>query len=126
MDYKKQLEIAADLFSVKNPTAHFWYQRVTAVALIPLSVWLIVLLNKALSESYAETLAWLVSPINAFAIIGWTIAVFYHAALGVQVVIEDYVSTISVRHLAIRATNLTFLFLGVAALAAMIFILFAR
>lgn len=126
MDYKKQLELAADLFSVKNPTGHFWYQRVTAIALIPLSIWLIVFLNKALSASYADTVAWLVSPINAAAIIGWIVAVFYHAALGVQVVIEDYVSTLSVRHLAIRATNLIFLFFGIAALAAMIFILFAR
>jgi len=44
----------------------------------------------------------------------------------VQVVIEDYVSTISTRHLAIRATNLIFLLLGVAALVAIFLILFAR
>jgi succinate dehydrogenase / fumarate reductase membrane anchor subunit len=94
--------------------------------LVPLSIWLIVLLNKALNAPYADTVEWLSSPLNTLAIIAWTVAVVYHAALGVQVVIEDYVSTIPVRHLAIRATNLIFLVLGVAALLAIIIIFFAR
>ncbi len=126
MDYKALLIKVSDYFSVNNATGHFWYQRVTAVALIPLSIWLIVLLTKALNAPYADTVAWLKSPINLLAIAAWTVAVVYHAALGVQVVIEDYVSTIHVRHLAIRATNLIFLVLGVAALLAMIIILLAR
>lgn len=116
----------ADCFSIHNATGHFWYQRVTAVALIPLSVWLLVLLDKALTAPYADTIAWLTSPINAVAIIAWTVAVIFHAALGVQVVVEDYVSTLSTRHLAIRATNLIFLGLGVAAFAAIFFILMDR
>ncbi|WP_026601243.1 succinate dehydrogenase, hydrophobic membrane anchor protein [Methylomonas sp. 11b] len=126
MDYKATLEKAADFFSVHSGSGHFWYQRVTAVALVPLSIWLIVLLNKALNAPYADTVEWLSSPLNTLAIIAWTVAVVYHAALGVQVVIEDYVSTIPVRHLAIRATNLIFLVLGVAALLAIIIIFFAR
>ncbi|OAI05684.1 succinate dehydrogenase, hydrophobic membrane anchor protein [Methylomonas methanica] len=126
MDYKATLEKAADFFSVHSGSGHFWYQRVTAVALVPLSIWLIVLLNKALNAPYADTVEWLSSPLNTLAIIAWTVAVVYHAALGVQVVIEDYVSTIPVRNLAIRATNLIFLVLGVAALLAIIIILLAR
>lgn len=126
MDYKATLEKAADFFSVHSGSGHFWYQRVTAVALVPLSIWLIVLLNKAINAPYADTVDWLSSPFNTLAIIAWTVAVVYHAALGVQVVIEDYVSTIPVRNLAIRATNLTFLVLGVAALLAIIIILLAR
>ncbi|MDX8126300.1 succinate dehydrogenase, hydrophobic membrane anchor protein [Methylomonas sp. BW4-1] len=126
MDYKATLEKAADFFSVHSGSGHFWYQRVTAVALVPLSIWLIVLLNKALNAPYADTVDWLSSPFNTLAIIAWTVAVVYHAALGVQVVIEDYVSTIPVRNLAIRATNLIFLVLGVAALLAIIIIFFAR
>jgi succinate dehydrogenase / fumarate reductase membrane anchor subunit len=126
MDYKATLEKAADFFSVHSGSGHFWYQRVTAVALVPLSIWLIVLLNKALNAPYANTVEWLSSPLNTLAIIAWTVAVIYHAALGVQVVIEDYVSTIPVRNLAIRATNLIFLVLGVAALLAIIIILLAR
>lgn len=126
MDYKASLEKAADFFSVNNPTGHFWYQRVTAAALVPLSIWLMMLLNKALHAPYAETLDWLTAPFNTLAILAWTAAAIYHAALGVQVVIEDYVSDIPVRHLAIRATNLIFLVLGVAALLAIVVILLVR
>jgi succinate dehydrogenase / fumarate reductase membrane anchor subunit len=49
--------------------------------------------------------------------------VFFHAALGVQVVIEDYVSDIPLRTWAIRTTNLIFIGLGISALAAIIIIL---
>ncbi len=122
----KVLEKAADFFSVNQPTGHFWYQRVTAVALVPLSIWLLIFLHLALNAPYTETVVWLKSPINLIAIAGWTVAVIYHAALGVQVVIEDYVSTLSIRHLAIRAINLVFLLLGMAALLALIIILLAR
>lgn len=123
MDYKALLEKAADYFSVNNPVAHWWYQRVSAAALVPLSIWLIVFLNKALGAPYADTVGWLTSPFNLLAMTAWTVAVIYHAALGVQVVIEDYVSTLDIRHKAIRATNLAFLVLGVAALLAL-FIIF--
>jgi succinate dehydrogenase / fumarate reductase membrane anchor subunit len=126
MDHKALLVKVADCFSVQSATGHFWYQRVTAVALVPLSIWLIVFLNKALMAPYAETVSWLSSSINGLAIAAWTVAVIYHAALGVQVVIEDYVSTIPIRHLAIRATNLVFLVLGVAAIVALIIIFSAK
>lgn len=122
MDYKAFLSKFADCFSIANPVAHWWYQRVTAVALVPLSIWLIVFLNKALSVPFAEIVTWLTSPLNLLAIAAWIVAVIYHAALGVQVVIEDYVSTIAVRHLAIRATNLIFLLLGILALLALLLI----
>ena len=126
MDIKMKCGKISGYFNVSNPTAHFWYQRVTAIALIPLSVSLVILMSKALNSPYQETVDWLTSPINAIALAIWIVAVVYHAALGVQVVIEDYVSTLSIRHTVISITNLIFLFLGVAALAAMAFILFAR
>lgn len=126
MDFKRVLEKCADRLSVTSATGHFRYQRLSAVALLPLSVWLLVLLNKAMTAPYAETVAWLSSPLNALAIAAWTLAVIWHAALGVQVVIEDYVSTVSIRHWAICVTNLIFLVLGVAALAALIFIFLAK
>lgn len=122
MDYKALFDKLSELLSVKIASRHWWYQRVTAVALVPLSFWLIVLLDKALNAPYADTLAWLSSPLNTIAIIAWTVAVIYHAALGVQVVLEDYVSTISIREQSIRATNLVFTFLGLAALLATFYI----
>ena len=110
----------------KGPVGHWWYQRLTAAALVPLSVWLLLLLHHALNAPYADTLAWLKSPLNATAIGAWIVVVMYHAALGVQVVIEDYVSTLGLRCWAIRLTHLAFLMLGIASLAALIFITTAR
>jgi succinate dehydrogenase / fumarate reductase, membrane anchor subunit len=124
MNYKALFDKLSELLSVKIASRHWWYQRMTAVALVPLSFWLIILLDKALNAPYADTLAWLTSPLNTIAIIAWTLAVIYHAALGVQVVLEDYVSTITIRTQSIRATNLIFTFLGLAALLAIFRILF--
>lgn len=119
MDYK-----TASQKSKSRATGHFRNQRITSLLLIPLSPWLLVLLNKSLHAPHAETLAWLAAPYNALAIMLWSILVNYHAALGLQVVIEDYVATVPVRRLAIVGTNLIFLLLGIAALSAMVFILF--
>lgn len=112
--------------SAANPTGHWWYQRLTAVALAPLSLWPIIFLQKAFSASYADTVSWLASPVNAAAIGLWTILTLYHAAMGVRVVLEDYVSTIRVRDRWILLANLAFAAVGLAALAALMFIFLTR
>jgi succinate dehydrogenase, hydrophobic membrane anchor protein len=121
MDYK-----APPRRSKSDATGHFWYQRLTALALLPLSVWLLLFLNLALHAPYAETLAWLTSPVHAAALAVWSIVAIYHAALGLQVVLEDYVSTLSLRRWAIRVSYLIFSLLGIAALAAIIYILYTQ
>lgn len=118
MEYKTPLARAQGLGSAKNGTRHWWLQRVTAVALIPLSFWLISLLNMSMNAPFAETVAWLASPLNTVCVVFWVLAVFYHAALGVQVVIEDYVSTEWLKIVSVWSVNLIFMFLGLAALIA--------
>ncbi|MFI3138326.1 MAG: succinate dehydrogenase, hydrophobic membrane anchor protein [Methylococcaceae bacterium] len=102
-----------------NATGHWLLQRITAVLLIPLSYWLIILLNLLTTAPYQSTLNWLTVPLNAAALIAWVILVFYHAALGVQVVIEDYVPQPTVQSWSIRAVNTVFGLLALAALAAL-------
>ncbi len=104
--------------SAKSGTGHWWMQRVTAVALIPLSVWLIYFMGLSLTAPYQQTVDWLASPVNSVCIVAWIIAVFYHAVLGLQVVIEDYVAAEGPRIISIWVTNLAFLFLAIAALLA--------
>ena len=104
--------------SAKSGTGHWWMQRVTAVALIPLSFWLIKFLGLSLTAPYQQTVDWLASPVNTVCIVAWIIAVFYHAALGLQVVIEDYVAAEGPKIISIWAVNLAFLFLAIAALLA--------
>jgi succinate dehydrogenase / fumarate reductase membrane anchor subunit len=118
MDYRTPISRVKGLGSAKSGTTHWWMQRVTAVALIPLSFWLIYLMSLSLTAPYQQTADWLASPVNSVCIVAWIIAVFYHAALGLQVVIEDYIAAEGPKIILIWAANLAFLFLAIAALLA--------
>ncbi len=118
MKYRSPLAKAVGLGSAKTGTSHWWMQRVTAVALIPLSFWIIIFLDLSLNAPYQETIAWLASPLNTVGMVAWLLAVFYHAALGLQVVIEDYIAAEGVKIVAVWTVNLGFLLLVLAALIA--------
>jgi succinate dehydrogenase / fumarate reductase, membrane anchor subunit len=111
----KSLAIVKKSFS-KSATSHWLMQRLTAVILIPFTIKLLVFLNLCITAPYLETVAWLKSPINTLCIEIWLLATFYHAALGLQVVIEDYVANPGLQPKLIKAVNLGCLFLAVAAL----------
>ncbi|PKM13141.1 MAG: succinate dehydrogenase, hydrophobic membrane anchor protein [Gammaproteobacteria bacterium HGW-Gammaproteobacteria-3] len=117
MDYRTPLSKVRGLGSAKSGTAHWWLQRVTAVVLIPLTVWLLWLFKLSFYAPYQETAVWLSAPLNSICLLAWIVAVFYHAALGVQVVIEDYVAGDGSKIIAIWLVKLIF---GVLALAASI------
>ena len=118
MDYRSPLAKVRGLGSAKAGTSHWWMQRVTAVALIPLSFWSITFLDLSLNAPYQKTVEWLISPLNTVCIVAWVLAVFYHAALGLQVVIEDYIAAEGVKIVAVWTVNLSFLLLALAALIA--------
>jgi succinate dehydrogenase membrane anchor subunit len=120
MDFRTPLAKARGLGSAKAGTAHWWMQRITAVALIPLTFWVIILLDSCLNAPYQETLAWLTSPLNSVFVVSWILFVFYHAALGLQVVIEDYVSSEKWKIVSIWGVNLVFLMLALAAFIAVL------
>jgi succinate dehydrogenase / fumarate reductase membrane anchor subunit len=116
MDYRTPLARAKGLGSAKSGTGHWWMQRITAVALVPLSFWLIKFLSLSLTVPYQQAVVWLMSPVNSVCIVLWIIAVFYHAALGMQVVFEDYVAGKGLKIFSIWAANLVFLLLAITAL----------
>ena len=100
----------------QSATKHWLMQRITAVILIPLSFQLIVFLDHCMNAPYQQTVNWLKSPLNTICIEVWLLAVFYHSAIGLQVVIEDYIANQELQAKLIKAINLSFLFLAVAAL----------
>ncbi len=96
-----------------SATAHWLLQRVTAILLIPLSFKLLIFLSLCLNAPFQQTSSWLNATFNMFCILSWFIITFYHAAMGLQVVIEDYVADRSLQTLLIKAVNLSFLSLAV-------------
>jgi succinate dehydrogenase / fumarate reductase membrane anchor subunit len=79
------------LGSAKEGVQHWWAQRLTAVALVPLSIWFVAGLVGLVGASHDEAAAWVGRPLNATLIILTLGLVFHHGQLGLQVVIEDYV-----------------------------------
>ena len=82
---------AVGLGSAKEGVEHWWLQRVTAVALVPLSVWFVVAIIRLVGADVDAVGDWVGRPLPAILLVLLLIASFYHAALGLQVVIEDYV-----------------------------------
>jgi succinate dehydrogenase / fumarate reductase, membrane anchor subunit len=82
---------AAGLGSAKEGVRHWWRERLTAIALVPLTLWFVTSIIVHSSSDYAEFVEWQKRPLATFMMILLLIALFYHAALGLDVVIEDYV-----------------------------------
>ena len=91
MTVRSPIATARGLGSAKSGTHHWWMQRVTAMALVPLTIWFVIGLISHVGASYLEVRAWVGSPIPAVLMICLIVATFHHAQLGLQVVIEDYV-----------------------------------
>jgi succinate dehydrogenase / fumarate reductase membrane anchor subunit len=81
------------LGSAKAGAHHWWGQRLSAIALVPLFLWFIASLASISTANYESAVAWLSSPWNSGLLILLIGAIFYHAQLGMQVVLEDYIST---------------------------------
>jgi succinate dehydrogenase / fumarate reductase, membrane anchor subunit len=77
--------------SARSGTAHFWWQRVTSVALIPLTIGVLVIIFSLLGRNHAAVVQILGSPLVAIVMLLFIGTTAYHMKLGMQVVIEDYV-----------------------------------
>jgi succinate dehydrogenase / fumarate reductase membrane anchor subunit len=91
MSLRTPLGKVRGLGSAKEGTDHFWVQRVTAVALIPLMIWFIASLVCLTGGGWLDVILWLSAPVNAILMLLMIVAGFYHLRLGIQVIIEDYV-----------------------------------
>ena len=110
-DFRTPLAKVKGLGSAKEGTTHFWRQRLTALLLIPLVLWIGFSLA-ALPVDHATLVGWIQQPWVSVALVLLVIVTFYHAQLGLQVVIEDYVSSHSRRTMVLLLTNLSCLLLG--------------
>jgi succinate dehydrogenase / fumarate reductase membrane anchor subunit len=112
------------LGSAKTGTEHFWVQRVTAVALVPLSLWFVYSLIGLAGDSHATVSAWMGAPVNAVLMIVLIAATFHHMQLGLQVVIEDYIHGEGIKIVSLMAMKGGSLLLAVAAVFAVLKVAF--
>jgi succinate dehydrogenase / fumarate reductase membrane anchor subunit len=87
------LKIARGLGPSRSGVRPWWLQRVTAVALVPLSIWFLFLMGDVVHAGYPVVVAAIAQPVHAIFLIVFAVCLFWHGALGLQVIIEDYVHT---------------------------------
>ena len=88
---------ARGLGSAKSGLSHWWHQRLTAIAMVPLMVASLVVVALIGQADYDSALALMANPLVATLLLILVLVGFFHAALGLQVVIEDYVSKEGIR-----------------------------
>ena len=106
------------LGSAKEGTHHFWWQRLTAIALVPLLVWVVIAGMAATLSDYESARAMVGHPVSAVLAVCTIVALFHHAQLGLQVVIEDYIHQEWLKItalLAVKFLAVVFALLGVIA-----------
>lgn len=124
MNLISPLKRVVGLGTAKGASEHWWLQRVTAVALIPLGLWFALSLLALPSVDYAAVSAWMREPVTAILLTLTVIAVGYHSSLGVQVVIEDYVSGKGWKAATLVASTLAHFGLSIAAIFAVLKVAF--
>lgn len=90
-DLRSPLGRARGLGSAKDGAAHWWAQRVTAVALVPLTLWFVASVVGLTGAGHGAVIEWLADPLVAVPMILYLAMGCYHAVLGFQVIVEDYV-----------------------------------
>ncbi|MFK8011323.1 MAG: succinate dehydrogenase, hydrophobic membrane anchor protein [Marinicellaceae bacterium] len=92
MQYRSDTKKVKGLGTAKHGFSHWWMQRLTAVFMIPLGLWFVYSLMSMETITVDALIMWLGNPIPALLMTLWTITVVYHASLGLQVIIEDYIN----------------------------------
>jgi succinate dehydrogenase / fumarate reductase membrane anchor subunit len=108
----------------KSPALHhWWWQRITAVVLIPLSLWFAASLIAMVGAGHAAAAAWVGSPGVAFLLVVFILALCYHGYLGVEVVMDDYVHIEWAKAKGILAVQVLLCLLGIVGVLAVLWVL---
>ncbi len=125
MSFRTPLGRVRGLGSAKDGTGHWWMQRLTALALVPITVWFVVSVIGMAGASYEEFSAWLANPLVAGLFLILIAATFYHAVLGLQVVVEDYLHNEGMKIATLLVIKAAAVLLGLTAALSVLRLLFA-
>ena len=120
MSLQTPLAKARGLGSAKQGTHHWWQQRLTAIALTPLSLWFIYSQLIIGSVDHASVTRWMSDTMNAVLLILFIVSLFHHAQLGIQVVIEDYIDSEWQKMFSIILIKFLALFAGLTSVIAIL------
>jgi succinate dehydrogenase / fumarate reductase membrane anchor subunit len=120
--FKSDLSKARGLGSSGHGVTHWWHQRLSAIAIIPLVIWLIWFVACASHSSFAAELT--NHPFNVVPSACILLSVFYHGALGMQVITEDYIHCLTMRYTLLIALKLFTFVTVVSGIAALVHFLF--
>jgi succinate dehydrogenase / fumarate reductase, membrane anchor subunit len=124
MSLRSPLGRVLGLGSAKDGTGHWWAQRVSAVALIPLTLWFMLSLLSLPTLDYATVRAWLSVPLSGLLAVLLVAVLTYHSYLGTTVVIEDYVHAAGTRLLSLLLLRFLYALIGGACLFAILHVSF--
>lgn len=112
------------LGTAQGAAEHWWFQRLTAIGLIPLSLWFALSLAALADYSYDTVIAWIERPLTSILLLLFVLAAGYHSYLGVQVVVEDYVTGKAAKVATLMLSALAHTALTIAAVFAVLRIAF--
>jgi succinate dehydrogenase / fumarate reductase membrane anchor subunit len=111
---RSQLGRVRGLGSAKSGVGHWWTQRLTAIALVPLSLWFIFSVLHLVGASHDAVVDWFSGPWTIVLMIALIVATFHHLQLGLQVVIEDYIHDEAARLTVLLVVKAAAILLGMA------------
>jgi len=117
---RSQLGRVRGLGAARGGTAQWWAERLTSVALVPLTLWFVLAAMHLSGLPRAGVAHWAANPINAALLVALVITTFHHMQLGLQVVVDDYIHTESVRLSVILLVKGASALLGLIALVAVL------
>jgi succinate dehydrogenase / fumarate reductase, membrane anchor subunit len=124
MSLRSPLGRVLGMGSAKDGTAHWWAQRVSAVALAPLTLWFVFSLLTLPAFDYDTVRIWLAVPISGFLAVLLVLVLTYHSYLGTTVIVEDYVHATGMKVLWLMVLRFLYVLCGGAGVFAILRIVF--